>query len=190
MKKPETKPLKASGKQQPDPSPAAALERRTQKVQDMRQIGSFVGHLLLVLVIGWAALRYVFSPLTISGADMAPALENGDLVLVSRMISTPKSGSIISYTKDGQTYTGRVAAAGGDKIEISEDGKVLVNDCLMAFQPETPQLTATSAIQLKSNEYYVLSDDRSSVHDGRTFGPIQSDQVQGEVISVLRTSNL
>lgn len=58
--------------------------------------------------------------------DMSPRISAGDLLFYYRL-EKPKSGDVVVLQKAGEKYVGRVIAAGGDTVEITEDEKVKIN---------------------------------------------------------------
>jgi signal peptidase I len=108
---------------------------------------------------------------------MQPALKNGDVVLVNRVIYNavkPDRGEVIVFKPQGNEnvhyYVKRVVGLPGETVEIKEnsiyiDGKKLEEDYV------TTEITdaglAAQAVTLADDEYFVLGDDRKNSEDSR-----------------------
>ena len=85
------------------------------------------------------------------------------------------------------TWAKRLAAAEGDKIEITKDGKFLVNGTLVreslplaAKLGKEPEYFSRRQV-LKKGELYFLGDTETS-YDSRYWGPVKVTQLRGKVI--------
>lgn len=98
--------------------------------------------------------------------------------------------------KDGnQTYICRVVAKGGDTVEITEGGSLVVNGNTMIesniFSETTEYVGFTEyPLTLAPDEYFVLADKRNGGADSRFFGPVKADEIKGVVITIARRNNL
>jgi signal peptidase I len=90
---------------------------------------------------------------------------------------------------DGETLVKRVAACPGDRIAMRE-GQVLRNGLELAEAvPSVFQVhDSFPEYRLRSDEYFVLGDNRRVSIDSREFGPVSGAQVLGRV--VLRVNGL
>ena len=102
---------------------------------------------------------------------------------------------MVVYTADGAERLGRVVARPGDEVTITEEGELMVNGAVVVESDiTTPTPRYESAVdypvRLGTDEFFVLADLREGGHDSRLYGPIARSQIKGNVISVLRRSNL
>ena len=84
--------------------------------------------LLLVLAVLALLKLFVFEVAEVRGIDMAPALVDGDLVLVSQ-IGTPARGDVVVFEhpeQPGRMAMRRVIGVPGDAVELRGD-RILVN---------------------------------------------------------------
>ena len=92
--------------------------------------------LLLLLAVLAVLKLFVFEIAEVHGNDMAPALVDGDLVLISQ-IGTPARGDVIVFEhpeQPGRNALRRVLGAPGDAIELRGE-KILVNQQSAARSP-------------------------------------------------------
>ena len=94
-----------------------------------------------------------------------------------------------------EKFIGRVIAKPGDEVDITKEGKVVINGSLVVendiFYP-TPQYDSeiTYPVLLKEDEYFVLCDQRNGAKDSRIYGTIQKRNTKGKVITLLRKNNI
>ena len=145
---------------------------------------------LLVLIFG-----VVFGITTMRSADMSPQIHAGDLILYYRLDKSCEINDVIVTEAEDRQFIGRVAAGPGDEIDITDEGRVMVNGSLVVendiFYP-TPQYVSdvTYPVQLQENEYFVLCDKRNGAKDSRLYGQVNVQDVKGNVITVLRKNNI
>ena len=148
--------------------------------------------LLLRIAVLAAALGLFFSMVCmlwrVQGQDMVPAVRDGDLLLAWRMGKDFGRGDVVVYQAEGQRRVGRVAALGGDAVEITEDGKLLVNNAIQSESIYYPTQTEQGELSLSLPEgsLYILGDYRTACRDSRDFGPVPAESIEGKVIGLLR----
>lgn len=123
---------------------------------------------------------------------MFPTLRDGEFILYSRVME-PTYDQVVLYTApDGQEHVGRIIAAPGESVEISENQGVLVNGVMIYESNPYPTKPGeyTGITQLGDNEYYILCDFRESMEDSRTFGPVTKDSIIGSAVFTMRHRGL
>ena len=86
-----------------------------------------VGSLIVVSAIAVIISTLLLPVLRMSGASMTPTLQNDEILLCSKLSDIEK-GDIIAFYYNNKILIKRVIATSGDKINISEEGKVYLND--------------------------------------------------------------
>ena len=124
-----------------------------------------------------------------------PRISSGDLLLYYRLQQSFVSGDVIVLQKDGKRYVGRVAAHGGDTVEITEDAQLSVNGSTVIENDiyySTPRYESgiVYPVTLAEDEVFVLCDYREGAKDSRYFGPVSKYEIKGKVITIVRRSNL
>ncbi len=155
----------------------------------------FLIRLLILIGILYVLFGCLFGITTIKNEDMAPRMSAGDVVLYYRLDKNPVAGDVVIYQKDNQKYAGRIVAKGGDLVEITEEATVKVNDSIVLEQNifyQTPQYESevNYPVQLQENQYFVLGDYREGATDSRYFGAVDTREIKGKVITVIRRNNL
>lgn len=122
------------------------------------------------------------------GNSSYPMLKDGDLVITFKL-GQMNSGDEICYMTDEGVRFGRIVAAGGDTVEIS-DSYVMVNGFGLAEDVIYPTTAEGSCIDypyaVQDGTVFVLNDFRKDVKDSRTYGGIPLKDCEGKVVLVLR----
>lgn len=155
----------------------------------------FLIRLLILIGILYLLFGCIFGITTVKNEDMAPRISAGDLVLYYRLDKQPLAGDIIICNKNGKQYVDRVIAKGGDSVEITEEGTVKVNGSIVLEQNifyETPQYESDVKypLQLQEGECFVLGDQREGATDSRYFGAVDTQEIRGKIITVIRRNQL
>ncbi len=94
-----------------------------------------------------------------------------------------------------QMFICRVVAVAGDTVEISDDGRLIVNGNAMIetniFSQTTYYVGFTEyPLTLHPGECFVMADLRNGGADSRFFGPVTTEEIMGTVITIMRRNNL
>ncbi len=126
------------------------------------------------------------------GVSMEPALYNGQEVLINRFIykiTSPKRGDVIAFLPNGNQnshyYLKRIVGLPGESIQII-DGYVYINGERLPedeYDKMADYGIAGNEIQLGSDEYFVLGDNRNMSEDSRSgnIGAVKKDMIAGKV---------
>jgi signal peptidase I len=135
--------------------------------------------------------QFVFNlkPFQVAGNAMAPTISNGDKIFISKEVSEIKRGDIVVFhhpKKPTYTFIMRVIALPDETIRIERSGQLYINERLI----EEPYISAQSSHTLdvlpeqiiKTNEYWVMGDNRDDSNDSRDWGSVPKDMIYGKVI--------
>lgn len=166
-----------------------------READDRRDIVGFLARLAFFVVTLWLLFGVVLGVGAVTTGEMAPRICSGDVMLYWRLSQGFNEGDVVVYTADGEERLGRVVARPGDEITVTEAGELMVNGAVVVESDiTTPTPRYESAVnypvRLGTDEFFVLADLREGGHDSRLYGPIARSQIKGNVISVLRRSNL
>ena len=156
---------------------------------------SFIKHALIFILTVYVMFGWIVGVTTCPNGDMYPRIDSGDLLLYYRLDKKPQSQDVIVFIKNDTRYVGRVIAAAGDTVEITEKGAVLVNgnsrvESNIFFETYPLEGFTDYPLKLKEDECFVLMDRRRGSEDSRFFGPVNYREIKGTVITVVRRNNL
>ncbi len=157
-----------------------------------RHAGSLFVRIALLAVIFRVLNAYVFGIYLVKGNSMYPSLRDGDLCITYKLEPYTHS-EVIAYQAGTAVRFARIAAAGNDTVEITQDGILLIN----GYQPAEEIFYRTDPgeecggkahVQLTVNggEWYLLNDYREDLSDSRTYGSVSDELLLGKVIFIFR----
>ena len=164
-------------------------EKRLLERYNGRKLGWLHDSLLFILlaVALFIVFRFVIGIAVVGGDSMAPTLSDGELVVYLRIVPEYRPGDVVSMrVPSGDYYVKRVAAVGGDVIDL-RDGSVFING-LEADDPHAEGETAeeTGSViypySVRQGNVFVLGDNREVSVDSRTFGEVNRRQIRGKIL--------
>lgn len=172
-------------------------KRRKVNYELLQGIIIWVFQIALVCFAAFVLVWYFGLRVSVIGDSMNPGLKNGDITLVNRLVydvRKPRRGDIIAFKPNGNEgshyYMKRVVGLPGETIECKEgiifiDGEMLEEDYKTTAIEELGLLE--EPITLKSDEFFVLGDDRQSSEDSRmaNVGNVKRSEIAGKVWFVI-----
>ena len=170
-------------------------KRRRKKVnyELIQEAAVWVFQIAFVCFIAFVLVWYLGQRMSVIGDSMNPQLKNGDVALINRLVydtRKPRRGEIIAFKPNGNDsshyYTRRIIGLPGETIECV-DGKILIDGEVLKEDYETTKLKELGLLEepitLRSNEYFVLGDDREHGEDSRSadIGNIKREEISGRV---------
>jgi signal peptidase I len=186
-----------------------------------RDFFSTIAILATALVVALLLITYVFRSYEVDGPSMQNTLHNDDKLIIWKVPRTwsrvtgheyiPKRGDIIVFTESGlaaygQTNTKqlikRVIGLPGDRVVVANGVYTIYNkQHPKGFDPDTtlpyfkgvaiPVTSGNLDVTLGPNQIFVSGDNRPDSLDSRAFGPINANQIIGQlVVRVFPLSNI
>lgn len=181
---------------EPPPDEAKqVIRQKRQALYDREDIRSFFVRLILMILILFVLFGVIFGITPMKDDDMKPRISAGDLMFYFRLEPSVNNSDVWVYEKDGQQYTGRIVAQPGDKVEITRESELKINDNIMwemDIYYDTPQYDGgiEFPVTLGQDQYFILCDYREGGKDSRYLGPVTKEDLKGKIIAVLRRSGL
>lgn len=130
---------------------------------------------------------YVMPVVKYYGTSMSPTLEDGQILIVSKL-SEIESGDVIAFYYNNKVLVRRVAAVGNEQITVDVFGTVSVNGNEMEesyIEHKTyGQCDIDFPFTVPSNTYFVLGDNREVAMDSRLeeIGTVAEDRIIGKIV--------
>lgn len=165
---------------------------------------------IILVVVLFGALSLYFNlcceKVLISGSSMQSTLQDGQLgvyVRRDRLLKGIGRNDIIVFSHSGvdgseSKLVKRVIGLPNETVQIRYDGTILVDgkEIRQNYLDEdqfsyTYQLKniARMEVNLASDQYFVLGDNRSVSYDSRYFGAIESDTIVGKMVCTYGKEN-
>ena len=161
----------------------------------MRALRNFLVRLFLLITVIGILFGVVFGITPMANADMQPAVCAGDLMLYYRLDKNPKSDDVVVFQKEGIQYTGRIVAVPGDVVEITDESDLMVNKSTVMednifYTTPAYDSEVEYPLALKEDQYFILCDNREGAKDSRSFGVVDTSEIKGKVITIVRRSGI
>ncbi len=177
--------------------PRAAMDRQEIVPRFSESVSSFVVEVAKVVVISLAIIipiRYfLIQPFYVKGASMEPNFYDNEYLVVDEIsyrFGDPRRGDVVvlrNPRNESDFFIKRIIGLPGERIQVIDghivvfnsqypQGMVLDESGYLAASVKT---SGSQTVTLKSNEYYVLGDNRDSSLDSRYFGPIVRKEIVG-----------
>jgi len=167
---------------------------------------------VLAFIIIFPIRVFLFQPFFVQGASMEPTFENNEYLIVNefgykKTVASVSGNNLFTinpfkeierqavivfrYSKNQtQFFIKRVIGLPGEKIQI-KDGKVIIfntkhPDGILLdeseYLTENVKTAGDLVLTLKTDEYFVMGDNRSFSSDSRSWGPLSKADVIGRVL--------
>lgn len=143
--------------------------------------------LAVIVAATWVLMNYVFGIFILRGNYMFPAVRDGDLILTYKL-EEYSIGDVVMYEHEGRKYIGRITAAEGMTLSISETGELMIDGAIPAEQIFylTDQGTQKYPYKVGEGEMFIMNDFRSDTNDSRSFGAVSKTDLRGKCIFIIR----
>ena len=159
----------------------------------IREIFSTVFCAFAAVFVAFVIVFSVGMKVGVIGVSMEPKLYNGQEVLVNRLLyrlSSPGRGDVVAFLPNGNKnshyYIKRVVGLPGETVQIV-GGYVYINGELLVEDESYDKIAdagiAQVEVQLGSDEFFVLGDNRNNSEDRRSgnIGPVKKETIAGKV---------
>ena len=139
--------------------------------------------------------------LVVKGNIIDQNLETGDIVVFYPAETELKKGSdlfldslnivkLVNPELADVVYIKRIVGKGGDRIRISENGKIFVNEIQdNRYVINNISLSEHIDITIPNNQYFLMGDNVENSIDSRSYGLINEEYIVGEAVIKLYPLN-
>jgi len=174
--------------------PDGPAEKQLEARETRREFFALMGKILCIVIIVWALFSFVFGVSIVRGEGMYPRMRDGDVTLWYRLQNSYSIGDLVTFMVGGERQYGRIVAKGGDTVDFSDDGILLLNGSPQQeevfFQTSKENRAQTFPVTLRQDQVFILGDNRAYSVDSRDYGPVAVSGIDGKIISLLRRRGL
>lgn len=156
---------------------------------------------LIAAAIVFPIRLFIAQPFIVSGASMDPTFRNGQYLIVDELsyrLQEPDRGDVIifRYPKNPKEFfIKRIIGLPGETVSIKGDAITITKKDGSTVSLSEPYVTnhgngSTESHQLKSDEYFVMGDNRPESSDSRVWGTLPRDNIVGRAFIRLLPLNL
>lgn len=177
-----------------------------------REVLSLIGVLAMAFLVAVFLIVYVFRSYQVDGPSMQSALQNQDKLIIWKLPRTwsrltghafiPDRGDVIVFQESGLSSFGqtdskqlikRVVGLPGDRVIVKDGALTIINKTHpQGFQPDQVlaynhdhHIGVTNGdidLTLGPDQLFVCGDNRPDSLDSRAFGPINANQIVGQLV--------
>ncbi len=170
------------------------------KQSKSKELLSWVVPILVAVVIAFVVRQFLLAPVTVKGESMEPTYHNNDRVMILKPGGLDYDDVIVFQSPvEDDHYIKRIIGLPGDNVEV-KDEKLYVNgkevkqdyieEAAAQYEKETglkytedfTMEEVTGKTEVPKDSYFVLGDNRPNSSDGRAYGFITKDAVDGKVL--------
>ena len=158
----------------------------------LKEVLSTSMYLLVVLLLTFLIVKYVAIRTEVIGPSMEPTLNNEDNLITQKFMyhfSDPERFDVVVFPfkhAERVYYIKRIIGLPGETVQIDADGTIYIDGEVLEENYGKDVITnpglASEPIHLRSNEYFVLGDNRNNSSDSRdpSVGNICRDDIIGK----------
>lgn len=146
---------------------------------------------VIALIIVFPIRFFIAEPFVVSGGSMIPTLENGNYLIIDKVsykFSEPKRDDVIVFKYPNDTtkyFIKRIIGLPNETIDIKGNVVTITNtsntEGFILDEPYVKNIADNSThFELKSDEYFVMGDNRSGSSDSRYWGAVKKDLITGK----------
>lgn len=156
-----------------------------------REILEWILCIVAAFLVATLITTYLFRVVRVDGQSMEPTIQHGDMIVVRKIMYTPKNGDVVVLVPPTQPldsdvyYIKRVIATEGQTVEVTEDGKVKVDGkiidepYLKTNEFTNRELYTQKPVTVPQGHVFVFGDNRQHSSDSGEFGTVEVERIIG-----------
>jgi signal peptidase I len=166
------------------------MERMGKKEQKKFILAFFIKLGVLCLAF-WSIFTFIFGTYRLCDGYMYPQLREDDLLFYYRLANDYRVDDVVVFSVNGERKVARIVATEGDVVEISSEGKLMVNGHICDENSMIESLHGvTFPYQVEEDSYFLMYDYRLYCDDSREFGAVSRKNMDGKVFTILRHKDI
>lgn len=138
---------------------------------------------LIILVVVVLFRTFIATPIKVDGMSMYPTLEGNEIMILNKLGKIQRY-NIVVVKEEKEDLIKRVIGLPNETIEIVE-GNIYINGKKIEENYGKGETSDYPKTKLKSDEYFVLGDNRENSKDSRSIGPVKKKQINGNTSFII-----
>lgn len=170
------------------------MEQTTKELEPVKtkwqSFWELVRFALIALIIVVPIRIFVAEPFIVSGSSMVPTFSNGDYLIVDKIsyrLGEPKRDDVVVFRYPGDTtkfFIKRIIGLPNEIVDIKGNDVTITNGAHTTGFKLDQEFVKNPAnnethFELKSDEYFVMGDNRSASSDSRYWGAVKRNLFAG-----------
>lgn len=165
-----------------------------------KKIIALIAKIIVIEAVYFVLFFVIFGFSRVKTNAMYPNVNSGDLAFYYHLDKSCHAGDVVTVKREGTRQFLRVVACGGDEVTITSSNSILVNGSALDIDHEY----SGSLVDIDDNilgeikypykvpegYFFLVSDNRYELEDSRVFGAYPKNQIDGKVISLMRTRGI
>jgi signal peptidase I len=166
------------------------IKEESQEKTTAQSFWELVRFVFVALIIVIPIRVLIAEPFVVSGGSMIPTFENGNYLIIDKIsyrLSDPKRNDVVVFrypNDETKFFVKRIIGLPNETVDIKGSSVTITNEeNKEGFVLDEPYVknTANNAthFELKSDEYFVMGDNRSASSDSRYWGAVKRNLLTG-----------
>ncbi len=137
---------------------------------------------IIILVVVLLIRTFIITPVKVNGESMYDTLDGNEIMILNKLESIKRYDIIVADLvvngKREDSLIKRIYGLPGETIQC-EHGMLYINGKKIEDHYGYGTTNDFEPVKLKSDEYFILGDNRSISLDSRIFGPVNKKSIKG-----------
>ena len=137
---------------------------------------------IIIVIIVILIRNFIATPVRVEGDSMKKTFNNGDILILYKLSDIQRYDVVVLLEEEThEKIIKRIIGLPNDTVAI-KDGDIYINNEKVEDKYAYGITSDYDRITLDEDEYFILGDNRLISKDSRYFGPVNKDDIMGEVI--------
>ena len=163
----------------------------SEKQKTSRALRRLITKIVVIAALVAVLLIFVGSVAVCHDNNMFPAVGDGDLVITYKL-GGYYNGDIVVYKVGDTRRIGRVVGIPGDVIDIKDKEGYYTLNGTMPYETiyfatrKAVGATISYPYSVQEGEVFIFNDMRDDTYDSRSFGGVETEQIEGKAVLLIR----